>query len=196
MGLFKSKAEKAMQQRILIKRTIGNMNKYVAALEPKKEALLEKARTARVKGDSAQYNLAKSGLKSIMEQQKKVESMILNFEITVQLKDLTSLTGEFLKGMTTMSKEMAKVAESTDFAKAAKEFEHAMLRVEENTEKMDAFLETTDSSFESFSSVPGGVTDKELDALIDSQIADGENNANLEIEAKLKALDKEIKAED
>ena len=61
MGLFKSKAEKELEKKRLIKRTVYSMNKQIDSLEQQKKVFVEKAVQAKKNGLEAQYNLALTG---------------------------------------------------------------------------------------------------------------------------------------
>ena len=111
MALFKSKQEKEIEKKMLVKRTINTMNKQINALEEQKKVFVEKAKTAKKNGLEAQYNLALTGYKMTLLQQKRAQEMLLNFEITSQMKDMTMMTKEFLGGMSVLSKEMARLAD-------------------------------------------------------------------------------------
>ena len=106
MGFFKSKQEKEMEQRMIIKKTINQFNKHIRELEDQKGKYLEAAKRAKQEGLDAQYNLALSGLKMAMMQQKKAKEMQLNFELASQMKDLTKVTSLFLDGMSMLSVEI------------------------------------------------------------------------------------------
>ena len=142
MGLFKSKAEKEFEKKMVVKKTINSMNKQISTLEEQKNIFVEKAKEAKKKGLEAQYNLALSGYRMTYAQQKKAQEMLLNFEITSQMKDMTMMTSEFLKGMSLLSREMSKLADSKQFSKVQKEFEIAMNSVEEQSSQMEVFLES------------------------------------------------------
>ena len=47
MGLFKSKIEKELEKKRLIKRTVYNMNKQIDALEEQKKVFVQKAVEAK-----------------------------------------------------------------------------------------------------------------------------------------------------
>ena len=85
MALFKSKQEKEIEKKMLVKRTINTMNKQINALEEQKKVFVEKAKTAKKNGLEAQYNLALTGYKMTLLQQKRAQEMLLNFEITSQM---------------------------------------------------------------------------------------------------------------
>lgn len=50
MGLFKSKIEKELEKKRLIKRTVYNMNKQIDALEEQKKVFVQKAVEAKKNG--------------------------------------------------------------------------------------------------------------------------------------------------
>lgn len=84
--------KKEMQKRMLIKKTISAMEKQIQKLEEQKKVYIEAGKQAKLKGLTAQYNLALSGLKMTIMQQKRVLEMKLNFEITSQMKDMSQMT--------------------------------------------------------------------------------------------------------
>ena len=116
------------------------MNKQISKLEDQKKVYISAAKRAKKLGLMNQYNLAVTGLKMTMAQQKRAQEMLLNFEITSQMKDMTVMTHEFLGGLSLLSKEMTKLTNSKDFAKVQQQFEAAMEGVQTQTEQMDIYL--------------------------------------------------------
>ena len=147
MAWFKSKQQKEIEKKMLIKRTINTMNKQINKLEDQKRVFVEAAKRAKEKDLDAQFNLALSGYKMTVQQQKRAQEMLLNFEITAQMKDVTMMTSEFLKGMSSISKEMTKLADAKEFAKIQAQFEEAMAAVETQTDQMDNFMEMSQETF-------------------------------------------------
>ena len=82
MAWFKSKQQKEIEKKMLIKRTINSMNKQINRLEDQKQVFIDAAKRAKLKGLDAQFNLALSGYKMTVQQQKRAQEMLLNFEIT------------------------------------------------------------------------------------------------------------------
>ena len=183
MGLFKSKAEKELEKKRLIKRTVYSMNKQIDSLEQQKKVFVEKAVQAKKNGLEAQYNLALTGYKMTLLQQKRAQEMLLNFEITSQMKDMTMMTKQFLGGMSVLSKEMAKLADEKEFLEVEKQFEIAMGKAERQAEQMDIFMET---SRDSFSDAAKSVfaDDKEIEKMIEDKVGMDEFSDE--------AIDKEI----
>ncbi len=193
MGIFQSKASKEIEKKMLVRKTLNSMNKHIRALEDQKTVYLQAAKTAKQKDLPMQYNLAISGLKMTISQQKKAYEMLLNFEITSQMKDMSMMTTEFLKGMGVLSKEMARLTNNKEFEKVQKQFEIAMEGVEMQTEKMDVFLDMNQSTFAQAATDGNRISDKEIDALVNEQAAQ-DNIAGEEIDKELEELKKKIEA--
>ena len=187
MGLFKSKTEKEIEKKMLIKKTINAMNKQINTLEAQKAVFVEKAKMAKKNGLEPQYNLALTGYKMTLLQQKRAQEMLLNFEITSQMKDMSMMTKDFLGGMSLLSKEMAKLADEKEFLEVQKQFEKAMGKAEHQAEQMDMFMEMSQESFRTASGATDSVDDKEIKDLIETQTGLDES-VDDEIEAELARL--------
>lgn len=194
MALFKSKQEKEIEKKMLIKRTINTMNKQINTLEEQKKVFVEKAKTAKKNGLDAQYNLALTGYKMTLLQQKRAQEMLLNFEITSQMKDMTMMTKEFLGGMSVLSKEMARLADEKEFIKVQKQFELAMGNAERQAEQMDMFMETSQDTFKSAQGSTDSIDDKEIKEMIDRQAGLDEFGDDA-IDKELEELQKKMNAE-
>ncbi|MBO7219158.1 MAG: hypothetical protein J6V40_04195 [Clostridia bacterium] len=196
MGLFKSKAEKEFEKKMVVKKTINSMNKQISTLEEQKNIFVEKAKEAKKKGLEAQYNLALSGYRMTYAQQKKAQEMLLNFEITSQMKDMTMMTSEFLKGMSLLSREMSKLADSKQFSKVQKEFEIAMNSVEEQSSQMEVFLESAETTFDAAaSSEKQNISDEDFEKMIDEESAQDIGGTDAELDRQMEELKKKIDAE-
>ncbi len=194
MGLFKSKQEKEIEKKMLVKRTINAMNKQINTLEEQKKAMIEKAKIAKKNGLEAQYNLALTGYKMTLLQQRRAQEMLLNFEITSQMKDMTMMTKEFLGGMSVLSKEMAKLADEKEFIEVQKQFEVAMGKAEHQAEQMDMFMETSQDSFRSASGSTDSIDDTEIKDLIDKQVG-LDTDSDDAIEKELASLRKKLESD-
>lgn len=186
----KSKEEKLVEQRLAVTRTISKMQQFVAELEPKRELFIQKAKEARLKGAVGQERAAKAALKQVMSQQRLCEQMLLNFEIMANLRDLTEMSGEFMKGMSQMSKQMSKMTQSMNFRDSEKEFNKAMIKSQIQTDKMNEFLEKMSATMDAGFEDAGGVSDSEIDSIIGFEAAAQEDGLDREIEEKLNRLTK------
>ncbi|MCD8040573.1 MAG: hypothetical protein LUF82_03550 [Clostridia bacterium] len=193
MGLFKSKADKEFEKKRLIKKTVYDMNKQIAALEDQKKVFVQKATEAKKNGLEAQYNLAITGYKMTLTQQRRAQEMLLNFEITSQMKDMTLMTKQFLGGMSVLSKEMAKLADEKEFVQVQKQFEVAMGKAEMQAEQMEMFME---SSQDSFSAAAGsGVKDGEIKEMIEQQAGMSDEFSDEAIDKEIEELKKKIESQ-
>lgn len=198
MGLFKSKQQKEIEKKMLIKRTINTMNKQINKLEEQKKVFIEAAKKAKMKDLDAQFNLALSGYKMTVQQQKRAQEMLLNFEITAQMKDVTMMTSEFLRGMSDISKEMTKLADAKEFAKIQAQFEQAMAAVETQTDQMDNFMEMSQETFYNQGIDKSGkqMSDDELEKFIMEQASQDElssENIDKEMEELRKKIEQDVK---
>ena len=191
MGLFKSKSEKEIEKKMLIRRTINSMNKQIAQLEEQKKVFVEKAAAAK---KNAQYELALTGYKMTLLQQRRAQEMLLNFEITSQMKDMTMMTREFLGGMSVLSKEMAKLADDKEFIEVQKQFEEAMGKAERQAEQMDLFMEMSSDTFQTAAGNAGAVDDSQLREMIERE-AGKDAFSDDAIEQELTQLRKKLDSE-
>ncbi len=195
MGLFKSKQQKELEKKMLIKRTINTMNKQINRLEDQKQVFIEAAKKAKEKDLEAQYNLALSGYKMTVQQQRRAQEMLLNFEITAQMKDVTMMTSDFLRGMSEISKEMTKLADAKEFAKIQAQFEQAMVAVETQTDQMDNFMEMSQETFYNAGRDKSGkMTDAEFEKFIEEQ-AGLDTLSDDKINSEIEELKKKIESE-
>lgn len=189
-----SKLDKEIEKKMLVKRTINSMTKQIDKLEEQKNMFIDRAKEARKHGLEAQFNLALSGYKMTLSQQKRAQEMLLNFEITSQMKDMSMMTKEFLGGMSVLSKEMSKLANSRDFVQVQKEFEQAMKAAEMQSQQMEIFMDMSQDTFSSSSSAQGAkIADSEFKKLIDEMnSADGGDS---DIDSEISALKKKLEAD-
>ena len=195
MGLFKSKQQKEIEKKMLIKRTINTMNKQIEKLEQQKQVFIHAAKRAKQKDLDAQFNLALSGYKMTVQQQRRAQEMLLNFEITAQMKDVTMMTSEFLRGMSSISQEMTKLADAKEFAKIQAQFEQAMVAVETQTDQMDNFMEMSQETFYNQSKdKTGKMSDEELEKFIMEQASQDDLSSEA-IDKEMEELKKKIEAD-
>lgn len=195
MGLFKSKAEKKLEQKLAIKKTLNNLNKQVNELEKTKTSAIEKARVAKENGLTAEYNLALSLYRASVTQQKRAREMLLNFEITTQMKDMASLTKEFLKGLSVLSHEMVKLTNNKDFLKVQQQFEKAITGVETQAQQLDVMMDESEQKFTEVTNDEEAISEEDFAKIIDEvsmqeEMVSGDSISN--IDEELKNLRKKI----
>lgn len=178
MKLFKSKAEKALEAKLAIRQGINELKKSDRSLEKKKTEMIKFAQEAKKQGIMQQYNVAVSGLKMVLSYQKRCKAMILQIQMTESMRDLTTMSSNFVKLMGNVGREVSKVTKDTNFAKNQLAFEKGMMSAEAAMDQLEGFLEDSGMAFE---------TDVEAD--IDQEI---ENMIDTTGAAEISALDDEI----
>lgn len=188
----KRQRQKDIKKKMLYNQTLSNMRKYVNNLESKKTQYVEIAKKAQINGSKEQYNLAINGLKMTLAYQKKAKEMLLNFELTMQMRDLSSVTGEFVSGMVSLSKDMTKIISKQDYGKVQESFETAMGKVEEQNIQIDDFLTNTQMSFDNIGNTadPSNVTDAEIRELVDFETKEEIKSKDDEIDVKIEEIEK------
>ena len=196
MGLFKTKQQREIQKKMLVKRTVNSMNKQIARLEEQKKVFIDAAKRAKEKNLDAQFNLALSGYRMTVQQQKRAQEMLLNFEITAQMRDVTMMTTEFLKGMSVISKEMSKLADAKEFEKIQAQFEEAITAVETQTEQIDSFMEISQESFAAAGKAKDGqnISADDFEKYI-MEASSSEQASNEDIDKEIEELKKKIDSE-
>ena len=184
-------SNKELKQKMLVKQTINEMNKQIAKLEQQKQTYIKAGADAKKAGLDAQYKLAVTGLRMTIAQQKRVQQMKLNFEITSQMRDMSKMTADFLNGMSEISRDMMKITKDVNFKKVTESFSEAMLGVEVQTEQMEQFMEDTSSSFETTYNVDGDEK-KEVEAMIDNISAISSGSVEASIDKELEDLKKKM----
>ena len=181
---------KEVQARIGIKRTLTSMKKQSQKLDTFKKEYIEKARQASLVGNPQTFQLAKSGLKLCLSKQKFLDSMIANFELSLQISDMNKVIGEFVDGMGIISEQMKTVTSGLDMTKALTAYEEALANNAGQYEALAAFLDTATESVESID----GISDDEIDKLITNQVLDTECVLDKEIETKIEDVRRKLNA--
>ena len=184
MNSIEYQREKEMQVRISAKRTLASMRKQSEKLEALKKEYIEKAKQASLVGNQQTFKLAKAGLKLCLQKQKFLDSMISNFELSLQISDMNKVIGEFVDGMAVISEQMAPITSMLDMSKAQMAYEKAIANNANQYEALNEFLSTAAESVDSIVDI-SDVSDDEIDMLITNQVLDSECDLDREIEAKL-----------
>lgn len=187
MSNIKKRAERNAE----VGRSIARIEQTIAKLERMKNEYIESAVGARERGETASYNLAKTGINATMTQIRRAKEMLLNIEITAELQRMGDTNADFLSTMSTIAKRISKINRKSNFVKLQKEIDSALSGVEQAQAGLDGFLKNTDAVFESIAQAPGALTDKQLDALIDGQATERDLMTDEQIKRLREILDRE-----
>jgi len=175
-----SRATRAYQRKMTVLRTINALKKQIARLDEMRDQYLNKAKEAKLKGNVASYNVARSGLKAAIIQHKNAEVMLLNIEIAVQYKDFASLTGSFVRGIGIAGKELDKEVGKMNFKKASKLFSKGFASLGSADEGLKSLMEQTEATYAA--ATDDAKLDAEIDGLIGVEVAFEEDQFDRRLE--------------
>lgn len=186
--LEEQKRERELKGRINVKRTLSMIKKQSAKLETFKKEYINKARNAIQVGNKQTYQLAKSGLKICITKQGFLDTMIANFEISMQISDMNKVISEFVNGMNILSDQIQMITPNVDMTKAQIAYEKAIANNAGQYEALDVFLSTAVDSIELIDDAGSAITDEEINNLISNQVLDLEDKLDKEIDEKISTI--------
>lgn len=184
-----SKEKKRIKEQMLVNQAIASIKKQLNDLENSRKKYITAAVTARENGIASQYNLAKNAIRIVTAQKTVVEQMLLNLQISAQIKDVSEMTKSFADGMKLLSGSIVQTADGLDFEKVSKQMNKAMISTQLKQAESDEFLQATESGFAAFAQSTSGANEDEIDRMIDGELrgARGLDDEIAELERKMKA---------
>jgi hypothetical protein len=177
--------QREMQARVNIKRTLNEMKNQSKKLDQFKKNYIDRAKKAALVGNSTTYDMAKSGLKISLTKQKFLDSMIVNFEVAMEINDMNKVIGQFVEGINIISGQMKQITTSFDMSQAQNAFDNAMANNLTQYEALDAFMTTAVNSFDSMDAIGESISDDEINQLINHQAVDKESEIDKQIEQRI-----------
>ena len=191
MGLFKTKQEKEQERKMLVKQSMKELEKRIRKLKEQEAVYIKAAIVAQEENLPQQIQLAKDALKMTISERKRTMQMLLNAQIISQMRDMSAMTGEFLKAVHNISKSIA-VTSNQDVAKISSDLKKAMGMVEAQTENLADMLDDSQDSLTDYSEGMSSISDAEIDQLIYGTSGSQTNNIDLSIDQELLALQREL----
>ncbi len=184
-----SKEKKRIKEQMLVNQAIASIKKQLNDLENSRKKYIAAAVTARECGIASQYNLAKNAIRIVTAQKTVVEQMLLNLQISAQIKDVSEMTKSFADGMKLLSGSITETAGGLNFEKVSKQMNKAMISTQMKQAESDEFLQATEAGFAAFAQSADGVCEDEIDRMIDGELrgAGGLDDELAELECKIKA---------
>ena len=184
-----SKEKKRIKEQMLVNQASASIKKQLNDLENSRKKYIAAAVTARECGIASQYNLAKNAIRIVTAQKTVVEQMLLNLQISAQIKDVSEMTKSFADGMKLLSGSITETAGGLNFEKVSKQMNKAMISTQMKQAESDEFLQATEAGFAAFAQSADGVCEDEIDRMIDGELrgAGGLDDELAELERKIKA---------
>lgn len=181
-----------LQAKMNIKRTLNGMKNQSQKLDTFKMNYINRAKQAALIGNKTTYEMAKSGLKIALTKQRFLESMIVNFEVAMELNDMNKIIGEFVDGINIITTQLKQITTSVDMTNAQKAFDSAMSNNLTQYEALDQFLSTAVESIGSMDSVGESISDDEINSLINNQVIDKESEIDKQIDQRINQVREKI----
>ena len=194
MGLFKSKEQRRIDRDIEIRKGISQIKRHIRNLEKSEKDYLKKARRAKQLSSEQQLSFLKATLKKTAAQKRLMERQLLNIETALQIKNQAEAHGQFAKSINAVSRSIAEMFGATDLAKTQADFAKAMAQAQSMEERMEIFLDiANETMLGEATSTEELVSDEEIDALIESEVAQAEGEGiDKAISKGLKEIEKEL----
>lgn len=184
-----SSEKKRIKEQMLVNQAIAAIKKQLGDLETSRKKYVEAAREARENGIASQYNLAKNAIRIVTAQKAVVEQMLLNLQISAQIKDVSEMTKSFADGMKLLSGAITNTTGGLNFEKVTKQMNKAMLSTQMKQAEADVFLQETQADFAAFADVNSSAGEDEIDRMIS-----GEIDADSSLDDQIAELERKIKA--
>ena len=192
MKLFKSKAEKEQERKMLVKKSMRELERRIAKLQEQEGKYVQAAQIAIREQLPDQEKLAKEALKMTISERKRTYKMLLNAQIISQMKDMSAMTGQFLNAIHVISKDIAG-STTADMSKLTTDLKMAMDKVALQTENLGEMLEDSQEDMVDFSASSSLVADSEIDSMIYGNSQAGTASASMSIDDELEALKNQLK---
>lgn len=184
-----SSEKKRIKEQMLINQAIAAVKKQLTDLESSRKRYIQAAATARANGIASQYALAKNAIRIVTAQKTVVEQMLLNLQISSQIKDVSEMTKSFADGMKILTGSITDTTDSLDFEKVTRQMNKAMISTQMKQAESDAFLDASSAGFAGFAAT-NGTGEDEIDRLIEAQLGGGDGS----IDADIAELERRLKA--
>ena len=192
MKLFKSKAEKEQERKMLVKKSMRELERRIVKLQEQEGKYVQAAQIAIREQLPDQEKLAKEALKMTISERKRTYKMLLNAQIISQMKDMSAMTGQFLNAIHVISKDIAG-STTADMSKLTTDLKMAMDKVALQTENLGEMLEDSQEEMVDFSASSSLVADSEIDSMIYGNSQAGTASASMSIDDELEALKNQLK---
>ena len=166
-GKKKKAAQPQMTLEERLEQTEKQLKTQLLKIQKQKNETLAGLVEARRQGLTSHENRARALLRRYLAAEKQINGMLLSMRLTVQERDIASLTKSFIECIGDVSRELTGSVAKTDTKKAEKEYMRAMYAAQQQEENLDRMLEAGDYTMtEAADSGRYAEFDGEIDALV------------------------------
>lgn len=171
---FKKKLESKREEQ----RTMNTLNNTLYGLEKKRDEYAEKAKSALKNGNNEQGNVYISLIKNAMFNIAQTRDMIANFTIAIDAREMQTVSGDFVKALNHVMKEVYKSSKSIRIASSQKLFVKALYKQNYSASELQQFLKENNLAFQSSVNSLSDISDDDVKAVLLNEIK--KDNENLD----------------
>ena len=190
--LFKSKQQRELERDIAIQRALGLHRQHANKLQQHERQYMDKALRAKRAGDKANFQRLCRMVAQTINERRAVESQLLYFETILQTRDKVRLFKDFAGGMKAMAKSIGDVFRDFDAGDMLKDVETALAQSSQLETTMSLVLDRISASQMTGAAVTDGITAEDIERIVAQQETADRTNIDKEIEAGLKAIEREL----
>ncbi|TVS20890.1 MAG: hypothetical protein EA424_01675 [Planctomycetaceae bacterium] len=190
--LFKSKQQRELDREIAIQRALALHRQHASKLQQHERQYMEKAVRAKRSGDKVNFQRLCAMVAQTTNERRAVESQLLYFETILQTRDKVRLFKDFAGGMKAMAKSIGDVFREFDAGDMLKDVETALAQSGQLETTMSLVLDRISASQMTGAAVTDGITAEDIERIVAQQETADRVNIDKEIEAGLKAIEREL----
>lgn len=190
--LFKSKRQRELEREIAIQRALGLHRQHANKLQQHERQYMEKAVRAKKAGDKINFQRLCRMVAQTTNERRAVESQLLYFETILQTRDKVRLFKDFAGGMKAMAKSIGDVFRDFDAGDILKDVETALAQSTQLESTMSLVLDRISATEMTSSAGADTISAEDIERIVAGQETAAEANIDKEIEAGLKAIEREL----
>lgn len=194
-NLFKSKRQRELDRDIAIQRALTIHRQHAAKLARHERQYMEKAIRAKKSGDKANLQRLCRMVAQTINERRAIESQLLYFETILQTRDKVRLFKDFAQGMKAMARSIGDVFRDFDAGDVMRDVETALAQSSQLETAMSMVLDRISATEMAAPTDVEGIGAEDIERIISDQAVAQEANMDKEIEAGLKAIERELTGE-
>jgi hypothetical protein len=190
--LFRSKRQRELDREIAIQRALTMHRQQAAKLQQHERQYMEKALRAKRGGDKVNLQRLCAMVAQTINQRRAVESQLLYFETILQTRDKARLFKDFAAGMKAMARSIGEVFREFDAGDMLRDVETALAQSGQLENTMNLVLDRISAAGPLGTAGADALSAEDVERIVGQQSAAQEAGADKEIEAGLRAIEREL----
>jgi hypothetical protein len=190
--LFRSRRQRELDRELAIQRALGLHRQHAAKLQQHERQYMEKAIRAKRAGDRANLQRLCAMVARTTNERRAIESQLLYFETILQTRDKVRLFKDFAQGMKAMARSIGDVFREFDAGDVLRDVETALVQSGQLETTMNLVLDRISAADSLSTARAEGISAEEVERIVAQQSAAQEVNMDREIEAGMRAIEREL----